>query len=378
MIRRASKAIPKPYRAHLSKAYQSIMRFGTAAITGGWTLYSRLFLISDLPTWSISWDMRKLSEIARIIGVEVAHPRWFPYSKNQAVFYGSHFQLLENEFPDASNRIATAYFHGRPDTDAEFHSVYERLCHVHHRIHRVQVSHSEMRDVILNSGIDPGKVFLIPVGIDLSYFSVQTAESRRASRAQLGIPESAVAVGSFQKDGVGWNEGFEPKLIKGPDVFLRTIEILKSRVPGLFIVLSGPARGYIKRGLERLGVPYIHRTVASYPDVGKLYQALDVYIVTSRQEGGPKSVLEAMASGVPLVTTRVGQAMDLVRHGENGWMTEVEDSEALAYWAEHTVANQGGLKMLLGKARQTAEENSYEAQIDLWRNFMKDFVNFGH
>src|SRR4030042_5423029 len=115
-----------------------------------------------------------------------------------------------------------------------------------------------MRDLVLASGIAPEKVFLIPIAINLSFFPVQTEESRRQARAQLGLPESAVVIGSFQKDGNGWGEGLEPKLIKGPDVFLKTISILKESISELFILLSGPARGYVKKGLEELKVPYKH------------------------------------------------------------------------------------------------------------------------
>jgi glycosyltransferase involved in cell wall biosynthesis len=183
-------------------------------------------------------------------------------------------------------------------------------------------------------------------------------------------------VGSFQKDGIGWGEGLEPKLVKGPDVFLKTIEILKPRVPELFVLLSGPARGYVKRGLEQLGVPYRHHFLKHYPEMGELYQVLDLYIVASRQEGGPKAILEAMASGVPLVTTRVGQAMDMVRHEENGWMVEAEDAEGLAYWAEYVIYRLSSIGKVLRNAWQTAEANSYEAQISLWENFMRGFVEW--
>ncbi len=158
----------------------------------------------------------------------------------------------------------------------------------------------------------------------------------------------------------------EPKLIKGPDIFLRTIEFLKQQVRELFVLLSGPARGYVKAGLERLGVPYRHTFLKHYPDVEQLFQALDVYIIASRQEGGPKAVLEAMATGVPLVTTRVGQAMDLVRHGENGWMVEIDDAEGLAHWAEYVISHRSSLGDVLCTGRQTAEANSYDAQIPLW------------
>ncbi|MBI3978489.1 MAG: glycosyltransferase family 4 protein [Chloroflexi bacterium] len=270
-----------------------------------------------------------------------------------------------------------AYFHGRPGTGVpEFDETYCQLCKDHHRIDRIQVSHREMRDVVLSSGIAPEKVFQIPIGVNLAFFQMATPESRRRQRARYGIPESAVVVGSFQKDGVGWGGGLEPKLIKGPDIFLKTLEILKPRLPELFVVLSGPARGYVKAGLERLGIPYRHSFLENYPEVGQLFQTLDVYVVASRQEGGPKAVLESMASGVPLVTTRVGQAMDLVRHGENGWMVDVEDAEGLAHWAEHAVRHRESLEGVIRLARQTAEENAYEAQIPLWRSLLRGFVEW--
>ena len=60
-----------------------------------------------------------------------------------------------------------------------------------------------------------------------------------------------------------------------------------------------------------------------------MYPAIDVCLVASRDEGGPRAVLESMATRVPLVTTRVGQAADLVRSGENGWMVEPEDVDGL-------------------------------------------------
>src|SRR5262249_42944061 len=143
----------------------------------------------------------------------------------------------------------------------------------------------------------------------------------------------AFVVGSLVKDGVGWGDGLEPKLIKGPDVLLETIELLKPCIPELFVLLTGPARGFVEAGLERLGVPHAHTAVAA-EQLPNVYRTLDVCLVGSRQEGGPKAVLESMASGVPLVTTRVGQAMDLVRNGENGFIVDVEDAAGLAGWVE--------------------------------------------
>ena len=361
----------------LRKLGRPVLRAAAQQVTARWRPYSRLFLVSDSPFWTVSWEMRELAAIVRLIGVRVPVPQWRRYAQNQVVFYGSHLDLLARGWSERPHRVGTAYFHGGPGTGvSDFDGSYETLCQHHGQIHRIQVTHTEMRDVVWSSGIAPEKVFLIPIGVNLSYFRVQTAESRYMARKRYGIPQSAVVVGSFQKDGVGWGEGLQPKLVKGPDVFLKTVEILKARVPELFVLLTGPARGYVKAGLGRLGVPYRHFFLQHYPEVGQLFQTLDVYIVASRQEGGPKAVLESIASGVPLVTTRVGQAMDLVGHGQNGWMVDVEDAEGLAHWVEHSVSSKGSLAHVIRRGRKTAEDNSYEAQIPVWQRFMRGFVEW--
>lgn len=274
--------------------------------------YTRLIPVADTANWVIANEMQELSCIVKKIGGKIADRKFLSVFNNQSIFFGSHFDLLlATKWFDTNNRLATAYFHGKPGVGInEFDTCYKNLIYYNPLIHRIQVSYSEMRDIILESGISSEKVFHIPIGINLSFFSQQTALSKRTMMRKLGIPETAVVIGSFQKDGEGWGDGMNPKLIKGPDVFLKTVEILKRSVPELFILLSGPARGYIKSGLERLKIPYKHVYQKSYSDIGRMFQALDLYIVASREEGGPKAVLESMASGVPLVTTRVGQAMD--------------------------------------------------------------------
>ena len=106
-----------------------------------------------------------------------------------------------------------------------------------------------------------------------------------------------------------------------------------------------------------------------------VYRAMDVCLVTSRDEGGPRAVLEAMATGVPLVTTRVGQAADLVRHAENGWIVEVEDVDGLVLWVVHVAdALPNELEPVLRAGRETAEANSYDALRPRWRDLLSGFV----
>ena len=140
-------------------------------------------------------------------------------------------------------------------------------------------------------------------------------------------------------------------------------------------MLSGPARGYVKQGLDEINVPYHHIYLKAYPNIGKLYQALDLYLVTSRQEGGPKAILESMASGIPIISTRVGQASDLINHEQNGWLADIEDVRALVHWCEVVYSlGDSDIASVLAQGHTTAEANSYTSQIPLWAAFMKGFV----
>lgn len=347
------------------------------AASWNWQSYSHLILYGDGAGWVLDWEMRELKKICAALNIPIVKPFWRHARRPQSIFYSNQFFLSNDRWLNLPpRRIGFSYFHGLPNTgDKDFDAVYNGLKAHHKKLTRIQVSHTEMRDVVLDAGVDSSKVFIIPIGINLNYFPYRNEAMKESARAELGVPQSAFMIGSFQKDGVGWAEGMEPKLIKGPDIFVEAVKRLRSAIPELFVLLSGPARGYVKKGLEEAGVPYRHQYLESYPDIAKLFQALDLYIVSSRQEGGPKAVLESMASGVPLVTTRVGQAMDLVKHGENAFMTDVEDAEALASYALQAYrSSQADLQPMLIAGRKTAEANSYESQIPLWAKFMKGFV----
>jgi len=359
----------------------SVLRRGgltlASTLTRRWTPRSRLFLVGEGTGWSIDHDLRELAAIAARLGVAVAPRRLLSASRDQAAFFGSQFTLLREPWRPSAHRLATAYFHGRPGTPGypEFDECYRVLAAHHRELARIQVTHEEMRDVVLSTGIDPAKVMRIPIGVDVSRFGSQTAESRRAARLALGLPAEAFVVGSFHKDGTGFGEGAEPKWIKGPDVLLAALEELHRRVPELHVLLSGPARGFVRAGLERLGIPYRQRVLDRYDEIGSLYAALDAYVVPSRQEGGPKGVLEAMAAGVPVVSTRVGQAAELVRDGENGWLVPVEDAEGLADRLALVASRPAELSAVVAAGLETARANSYEAQEPLWREFLSPLVH---
>ncbi len=349
--------------------------WATAAVKFGSRPYQTLLVPHGRPGWSLYWDAVELAGVFRRAGARVSGYALPQYVKHQCVFYTSRRILYDDRLlADGRQRVAFPYYHGLPGSgNEEFDRVFQQLCKNHARVARIQVTHRQMLEVVLASGIAPEKVKQIPIGIALENFPCSTPELVKRWREKYQLPQQAFIVGSLQKDGNGWQDGATPKLIKGPDVFLKAIGALKARIPELYVLLSGPARGYVMNGLNALGVPYKHVYLAEYRDIYQLFQACDLYLIASRQEGGPKAVLESMASGTALVSTRVGQATDLIENGRNGFLADVEDDEALAGCALRLYEDSALLAQFRRQGRQTAEANSFEALTPRWKDFLTGY-----
>lgn len=134
--------------------------------------------------------------------------------------------------------------------------------------------------------------------------------SKSVSRWQLQIPEEDLIVGSFQRDTEG-SDLISPKLEKGPDLLCDLIIRMNSQTP-LTVLLGGWRREYVIHRLQEAGVKYIFNKLPPQEDVRKMYAACDMYLCTARHEGGPQSILEAAAMRVPIFSTPVGIARDVL------------------------------------------------------------------
>ena len=115
------------------------------------------------------------------------------------------------------------------------------------------------------------------------------------------IPEDRYVLGSFQRDTEG-KDGVSPKLSKGPDRFIQIIrKIAKKRE--IFVLLTGYRRQYIIKLLEKYKIEYIYYEKVSFEELNELYNCLDLYIVSSRVEGGPQSIFECGLSKTPIIST---------------------------------------------------------------------------
>jgi glycosyltransferase involved in cell wall biosynthesis len=177
----------------------------------------------------------------------------------------------------------------------------------------------------LGSGLERNRVSLIPNGVDTHRFRDRLCG--KFFREEIGVGADALLVGFVGR--LAWE--------KGPDIFLRiaqTLIELDNRIHCVFVG-DGPESS----ALQQRNAAFRKRdriTFAGWRDrPDQAYAAMDVFVQTSRSEGTPLALLEAMACGVPVVALGVGGVNDVIQHGVSGFCVppakrQGPDHEALA------------------------------------------------
>lgn len=176
-----------------------------------------------------------------------------------------------------------------------------------------------VRDELLDLGIGRKDRFrVVPLGLDLERFG-QFEESPLVSRTALGLSNDAFVITIVAR--------LVP--IKAHEVFLEVAQSLRrERANAVFLVVGdGERLTELQKLAQALDVAGHVRFLGWRTDLERIYRASDVVALTSRNEGSPVALIEAMAAGRPVVSTRVS---DLVRHGETGLLADVDDVPGLA------------------------------------------------
>lgn len=282
---------------------------------------AKIFYVVEQVDWVIT-DIAK--SIKNYLGDEFQITKTHKGIRNSIIHFGSINSILSQKginVPHISNKIIVSYNHViSNDERHKFIKKLNRIVDIWH------VTNSKAETDLNSLGIPKRKIVKIPLGIDLKKFQPCTKKEKIIIRKKLGIPENKIVIGSFQKDGVGWGEGYKPKLIKGPDIFCNVVSKY-AKNENVFILLTGPSRGYVKRQLIKRKIPFLHVILKDQKDIVEYYRALDIYLITSRNEGGPMSVLESMATGIPIISSKVGIAIDLIRDNFNGYLVDIENEK---------------------------------------------------
>ena len=180
----------------------------------------------------------------------------------------------------------------------------------------------DIRGRIIGQGVDEKKVMVIENGIDVAAFAYAPGTDIRELRQSLGIPDGAFVVGSLAR--------LTPQ--KGQRYLLEAAaRVLSAGVPAHVIVAGdGPLRQELTQYAEELGIAGSVSFLGFRRDTLALLRAMDVFVLSSIDEGLPMAMLEAMAARVPVVTTRVGDVPKAIADRHSGMLVEPRDSAALA------------------------------------------------
>jgi glycosyltransferase involved in cell wall biosynthesis len=311
----------------------------------------KVFYIVERANWSIKHDgLSIIKNLKFASSITTTH-----YGiRNSIVHYGSINTFIHEikglRIPHKSNCVIVTWFHIAPNDS--------RIKYIRDAIKYVDLWHTSCKltkKKLVQLAVPIDKIVQIPLGVNLNVFSPAKAKERLALKKQFAIPDGKIVIGSYQKDGNGWGEGLEPKMIKGPDIFCDVVENLAKK-KDIFVLLTGPARGYVKKRLEKTGIPYHHDFLNNPDEVASYYKVTDLYVVTSREEGGPKQILESMASGVPVISTHVGVAPDVIIDSKNGFIVEVEDTKTLTQRAIQVLDNKKLRKNMIDEGLKTAQQ----------------------
>lgn len=181
--------------------------------------------------------------------------------------------------------------------------VFERLqVRAFRRFDAVVAVSRPMVDQLVAAGVPRRVVHLVPN----AWTSGATPLERAAARRALGLrPDGPV---------VGWAGRFSAE--KAPELLVRAMPALGEPGPTVAMLGDGPRLTGARAVAARLGVGGRLVTPGLVPGAGSLLRAFDVFVLSSRTEGTPIVLFEAMAAGVPVVATRVGGVPDVVGSAE--------------------------------------------------------------
>ena len=195
---------------------------------------------------------------------------------------------------------------------------------------RAMFAHPLLRTVICNStmvrddiaarfGVAPDMLVVIHNGVDLECFHPRNRDARDAQRVALGIPARAplflFAGSGFERKGVA-----------------RLLEALALAPAGAHLVIAGEDK-HLRRfraRADKLGLAKRVRFLGGRDDLPALYGAADAFVLPTLYDPMPNAAVEALACGLPVVTTHSCGAREFISEGENGFLVDALDVAGLA------------------------------------------------
>ncbi|MSR85300.1 glycosyltransferase [Candidatus Uhrbacteria bacterium] len=199
------------------------------------------------------------------------------------------------------------------------------------RADRVRTVSQRGQQGLIEAGVDPQRIDVVPVWTDISRLLVLPMPT--LTGAQL------LCVARLSRE-------------KGIDILLQAFAEIRSHhvEARLTIVGDGPERKNLEQQAQRLNIASQVEFVGYHQDPARFYAQADIYVQPSRFEGWGRSVIEAAASGLPIVMTDVGCAKEIIQHEQSGLIVSPGDAHSLANTIERLLID----RLLAGRLGEQA------------------------
>ncbi len=246
-----------------------------------------------------------------------------------------------------------------------------RICaSLSHSLPKRIVTCSEIsRRAHVQVGYAGSKMVVIPNGFDTSVFKPDPA-ARASVRRELGLPDDALLIGLFGR--------FHPQ--KDHHNFVRAAALVRAQFSDVHFLLCGEGITWrnvvLAEWIRASGASASFHLLGQRDDMPRLNAALDIAVLSSRSEGFPNVVGEAMACGVPCVVTDAGGTAELV--GETGIVVPPRDPEALAAGLVRLIEAGPEIRAQVGAAARQRIEHKFGLDVvvaryqTLYQELIKD------
>lgn len=206
----------------------------------------------------------------------------------------------------------------------------------------VVISHG-LKEIFLNAGLSENFMEVIHNGIPKERYEQWSEEKVDYFRREFNLSPNDTVIGSVSR-------------MKNQDQIIRAVAKINN--PDIKLLFAGLNREHLQEEIIKSGIKneIIFTDVISGEDVLNIYRLLNIKILASTMDGFGLVLLEAMATGCPVIATRFGGITDVVTHQENGLLFEDGDTDQLA----------GQIKLLLNdqQLRQHLIENGYDTAFN--------------
>ena len=212
-------------------------------------------------------------------------------------------------------------------------------------------------------GFPLDRIRVIRNGVNLTRFA---GPRPAAARAAFGAPDDATVV-----------LGAVGRLVEVKDhaSFIDAVHTLRTRGRNVFAVIAGegPLRRELDDRIARVGLEGTVRLLGHRPDVEAVFAGIDIFVQPSKSEGMSNTMLEAMASGLPVIATAVGGADEMVIEGSTGILVPPGDATRLADALDDLVCGESRRQGMGQAARTRArDEFSLDRMVERYQSFYCD------